>query len=182
MDLPNNLFLLILKTVLFYIPIAMFQVIKAIPISMLVLLEVIRLLPLFVLGGILYTTRILAHKKCYNWWFGQWTGSDEFAIEGELNGHLLAVSQLIDVFIETIPQLCLQIGNSLAIHEVQMMTLVSFAVSGAAILNSLYDYFYFLVIKQEELKHFYSPVAPKPEAHDDGVAVGSTHTAPTKAV
>lgn len=98
-----------------------------------------------IVGMLLQVTKILAVGRVWNFWFRVWTGDETYSIPSDIivdtedfNG-----SQLIQFLFESIPQLIVQLFNSLYSHSLDNLGILSIVTSGFMVINGLYVYIYY---------------------------------------
>ena len=103
--------------------------------------------PLFLLGFILFQMKILAVGRVYNWWFSVWTQDREYDTDKSVQIYLLQQSLLVEFSCETIPQLSVQVANSVGVGDFPPVAIFSVAMSAALALEGLYKYGYYMLFR-----------------------------------
>lgn len=107
--------------------------------------------PLFIMvwlvvGMVMQVIKVIAVGRVWNVWFQVWTGDESFSIPSSIivdtedfNG-----SQLIQFLCESIPNLVLQLLNSLLMEgRLDTLTILSIVSSGFMVINGIYIYIYY---------------------------------------
>jgi hypothetical protein len=104
--------------------------------------------PLFLLGCILSTTKLMCVSWVRSWWFSWWTWSSELYLErGRFDVELYNQTKHMDVFLESLPQLVLQCVVAYLSLEITPMFLVSASFSAMTSLDLAYNFVYFVLYR-----------------------------------
>ena len=94
--------------------------------------------PVYLLGSLLYVTKLLSLRKVNNLWCRIWSGCDDFAIEEAVDWRMFNESFYLTVLLESVPQLVIQIKNSVDTFNCDAVAILSILASFIMIANALY--------------------------------------------
>ena len=95
-------------------------------------------IPVYLLGLLLYVTKLLSLRKVNNLWCRIWSGCDDFAIEEAVDWRMFNESFYLTVLLESVPQLVIQIKNSVDTFNFDAVATLSILASFIMIANALY--------------------------------------------
>ena len=98
----------------------------------------------FFTGYILYSTKLLAIRSVHNAWMCVWCGTDKFDIERPIDMVILSQSKYIELFLESIPQVVLQVINATLMDTWTDFGIVSICVSLPLITSEIYRWLYYV--------------------------------------
>jgi hypothetical protein len=100
------------------------------------ILDLISSFLLFLIGLFLHSTKLLTLGCCHNWWYYFWTGSESFSITTAMNVETYNEAMIVNVLLESVPQLAISFYNQASASKVYNMSdafILSISVSGTII-------------------------------------------------
>lgn len=112
------------------------------------------LLPLFLLGALWHSTKILILRGCHNLWFQMWTGGNEFDLVTPVDLLAYNDSFYFGVLLESLPQFIIQIMNQVDVGMDinDAVPVMSITMSGFCIVSALYNIAYLHLFKRIPIK------------------------------
>lgn len=98
-------------------------------------------------GCYLFQTKCMGVEYVYSIWFRVFTGGSKHHRESErFNGELMNQSLLAEVFLESIPQIVIQVINNILLGKWDGIAILSATSTIIMIVNTLYSFFYSIVV------------------------------------
>ena len=98
----------------------------------------------FFTGYLLYSTKLLAIRSVHNTWMRVWCGTDKYDTKGPIDMVILSQSKYIELFLESIPQVFLQVINATLMDTWTDFGIASMCVSMPIIASAIYRWCYYV--------------------------------------
>lgn len=117
-----------------------------------IFINLIIIIPLYLYGSLLFSTKLLVLKGPRNLWYRLWTGNNQHDIKVTIDTTGFNLSFYMGVFLESIPQMLIVITNQFLLNYWTTVSILSLTFSLLSIANSLYCFWYLKMIKGLEIK------------------------------